>query len=75
MIVGNYIGLPLSARRSRIRGKPSTDSWVAYEAGMVVLFFLFIPPALVHASVRALLGRPALRFAPAQQVPMENSRT
>lgn len=73
MIVGNYIGLPLSARRSRKRGKPYSDSSVAYETGMVVLFFLIIPPALVHASVRALLGRPALRFAPAQQLPMENS--
>lgn len=62
MVAGNMYGIPYSALRSRLAGKPYRDSSLRYELGMNLAIHLFIPLAVLHGGLRQLLGRPAQRF-------------
>ena len=62
MIVGNMYGIPLSAFLSRLKGKPYKDSSLFYEIKTLILGTLFLPIALVHGFIRALIGLPNERF-------------
>ena len=62
MLMGNIFGLPYSALQSRLKGKPYTNSSLAYELSRLMAFFFLIPVAVLHAAVLAILGRSASTF-------------
>ncbi len=62
MIAGNMYGIPFSALQSRRKGKPFKDSSLFYEWGMLMAGVLCLPIAIMHGSVRGLMGLPNSRF-------------
>lgn len=56
MIAGNMYGIPFSAFQSRLKGKPFKKSSLFYELGMMIAGILCLPVALIHGSLRSLLG-------------------
>jgi len=56
MLVGNIYGIPYSALRSRLKGRPYKDSSIWYELGMLLGGFVLVPFALVHGLLRILFG-------------------
>jgi AhpD family alkylhydroperoxidase len=62
IIVGNMYGIPLSAIQSRLMGKPYKDSSLFYEIGIEIVGILYLPIALIHGFLRALIGFPNERF-------------
>jgi len=52
MIAGNMYGIPYSAFRSRLKGKPFKDSSLFYELGMLIGGVLALPFALLHGILR-----------------------
>ncbi len=63
MMVGNVFGIPLSALKNRIKGKPNKKSTIGYELIMMVLPLPFIPITLLHALVSELLRIPRITFS------------
>ena len=68
MLVGNIYGIPYSAFRSRLKGKPFKNSTLGYELGMQIGGLLMLPLALLHGLLANALGRPALAFQESQAV-------
>ena len=62
MLMGNMIGLPMSALRARKKGKPYSDSSLLYEYGMIIAVIFIIPIALVVSFVKWIFGRPNIYF-------------
>lgn len=62
MIAGNMYGIPFSAFLSRTQGNPYKASSVFYELGMLVAGVVFLPVAIIHGALRALVGLPNERF-------------
>jgi AhpD family alkylhydroperoxidase len=49
IMVGNIIGIPLSAFRSRLKGKRYTHSSVGYELGMLLSTIVVMPISFLHS--------------------------
>lgn len=49
MMVGNMIGIPMSAFGSRFKGKPYKGSSIFYEIFMMLSSIIFIPLSAIHA--------------------------
>ena len=62
MLVGNIYGIPYSALRSRLKGRPYKDSSLWYELGMLLGGFVLLPFALVHGLLRRLFGVSNIRL-------------
>lgn len=62
MLMGNMIGLSMSALRARKKGKPYSDSSLLYEYGMIIAAIFIIPIALVVSFVKWIFGRPNIYF-------------
>lgn len=62
MVAGNMYGIPYSALRSRLGGKPYRDSSWSYELAMNTAIHAFIPIALLHGGLLRLLGKPSQQF-------------
>jgi len=62
MMVGNIVGIPISALISRRKGFPYPGSSIAYEILMAPATLLSLPFALLHALVRWIVRLPNLRF-------------
>jgi AhpD family alkylhydroperoxidase len=62
MIAGNIYGLPFSAFRSRLKGKPYKDSSLAYELGMQTAGFIILPVALILGLAGTVLGFSNIRL-------------
>ncbi|NLB35489.1 MAG: carboxymuconolactone decarboxylase family protein [Elusimicrobia bacterium] len=62
MMAGNIYGIPFSAFLSRLQGKPYRKSSLFYELRMIVMGFVFLPLAVIHASFRSLFGLENKRF-------------
>ena len=62
MMLGNIIGIPVSALRSRFRGKPYPNSSVFYEIGMQLWGLVFLPISLAHGFLRWICGKENIRF-------------
>jgi AhpD family alkylhydroperoxidase len=62
MIAGNIYGIPYSAFVSRLKGKPYKDSSLGYELGMHIAGFILLPIALIHGTLRSLLGFSNIRL-------------
>lgn len=62
MLAGNIYWIPFSAFVSRLKWKPYVGSNVFYELTMLVFGILFLPIAIVHGFLRALIGLPNRRF-------------
>lgn len=56
MIAGNIYGIPYSAFRSRLKGKPYKDSSLIYELGMQTVGIFFLPIALTQGVIVHLMG-------------------
>ena len=69
MISGNMFGIPFSAYLARRKKKPFKDSSLGYEMGMLVGGIVVLPIAIVHSSVRWIVGLPNTRFG--KSVPQE----
>ena len=63
MLVGNIYGIPYSALRSRLKGRPYKDSSLWYELGMLLGGFVLLPFALVHGLLRRLSGVSNIQLA------------
>lgn len=59
MMVGNMVGIPISAFGSRLKGKPYKGSSLFYEISMMLSSILFIPISFIHS----LFYKTTLRFA------------
>jgi len=62
MMMGNVMGIPLSAFMNRLKKEPSGNSNLAYELLMIVLPVFFFPVALIHILISEILKTPRLRF-------------
>lgn len=62
MIAANMYGIPYSAFQSRCKGKPFKDSSLYFELGMLIAGILCLPIAVIHGSLRRLIGLPNERF-------------
>lgn len=60
MLMGNMIGLPMSALRARKSGNPYKDSSLGYELGMLFATLLMLPLVFTHSFLRWLLRKPFL---------------
>ena len=65
VMMGNMIGLPLSALMSRLRGKPYANSTLLYELGMQISTVVVLPLSLFHALLRWVCRRENIRFSAA----------
>lgn len=63
MMLGNVIGIPISALYSRMRGSPYPNSSLIYEIGMLLSGFLLLPISLAHALFRILFVRRNIRVS------------
>lgn len=61
--MGNAYGIPYSALRSRIKGKPIAVSSPVYELIMLLSVPVLMPAALLHALLANLLKRPLINHA------------
>jgi AhpD family alkylhydroperoxidase len=64
MMIGNAYGIAWGSFARRLAGRPVAASSLPYEAAMLVALALFLPAALIHASIACLLRLPLLRFQP-----------
>lgn len=62
MMVGNMIGIPMSAFGSRLKGKPYKGSSIFYEILMMLSTILVLPLSAIHS----IFYRKNIRFAPAE---------
>ena len=62
MIAGNMYGIPFSAFLSRLHGKKYKGSSLFYELGMLIVGLICMPIAVIHGSLRALIGLSNKRF-------------
>lgn len=57
MLVGNIVGLPMSALRARRKGKPYANSSLAYELWMIGVGTALLPVGALHGLLLGVLGR------------------
>lgn len=62
MMVGNIYGIPLSAIISRFKGAPYKDSSLFYELSMLIVGVLYFPLALIHGTLKTIVGFPNKRL-------------
>jgi AhpD family alkylhydroperoxidase len=63
IMFGNAYGIPLSAFRNRLRGKPVAKSSLPYELAMMLSILVFLPVSALHALISGLLKVPILQGA------------
>jgi len=61
IMFGNAYGIPLSAFRNRILGKPVKKSSLPYEIAMMLSIIVFLPVSAVHALISGLLRVPIIQ--------------
>lgn len=61
IMFGNAYGIPLSAFRNRILGKPVKKSSLPYEIAMMLSIIVFLPVSAVHALFSSLLRVPIIQ--------------
>lgn len=61
MLMGNMIGLPISALKSRKLGNPYTNSSLGYELGMIFATIFLIPVASLHSFIRWIVSKPNIQ--------------
>ncbi len=62
MLAGNAYGIPFSALQSRRNGRPFPDSSLAYELGMLLAGPILLPAAILHGTMRGLVGLANISF-------------
>jgi AhpD family alkylhydroperoxidase len=62
MMIGNALGIAVSALRKRLKGRPVARSSLGYEAAMILSVVVLLPAALVHAAAAAALRTPVIAF-------------
>jgi len=63
MMMGNVMGIPLSAFKNRLKGNPTENSNLAYELLMMVLPIVFFLVSLVHVLILEIFRIPRIRFS------------
>ncbi|MFZ2414338.1 MAG: carboxymuconolactone decarboxylase family protein [Candidatus Cryosericum sp.] len=61
IMFGNAYGIPLSAFRNRLLGRPIKKSSLPYEIGMMLSAIVFLPVSAVQALVSSLLRVPIIQ--------------
>ncbi len=67
MMMGNCLGIPLSALWSRLRLKPYKNSDIIYELAMNLSVVILFPVATIHAILTGIFRAPAIRFGPSDE--------
>jgi len=62
IMVGNIYGIPFSALRSRMRGKPIKKSSLFYEISMILSIIIFLPVAFIHGLISDIVKIPIISF-------------
>lgn len=62
IMIGNIYGIPLSAFRSRLKGKPIKKTNILYEFSMILSIIILLPAALIHGFISNLLKTPVIPF-------------
>lgn len=60
IMFGNIYGIPLSALRSRMKGKPIKKSSLFYEISMILSIIIFLPVAFVHGLISDIAKIPSI---------------
>jgi AhpD family alkylhydroperoxidase len=60
--VGNIFGIPLSALKRRLKGKPVPKSNPFYEIGMLLWIVPCLPAAALHAFLSSRFKKPVISF-------------
>lgn len=55
IMIGNIIGIPISAFASRLKKKPIKNSSLLYELGMMLSIIVFLPVVLIHVLIAFIL--------------------
>jgi len=63
IMMGNVVGIPLSAFLSRVKGSPYKNSSLFYEIGIQLIGLIFLPLSFIHALVRWISFRRNIRFS------------
>jgi AhpD family alkylhydroperoxidase len=64
MMIGNALGIALSAFLKRLKGRSVAKSSLGYEAAMMLSVVPLFPAALVHAVAAGVLRTPIIEFPP-----------
>ncbi|WP_291637225.1 hypothetical protein [Clostridium sp.] len=59
---GNVYGIPFSALRSRLKGKPIKKSSLFYEISMILSIIIFLPVAFIHGLISDIAKIPIITF-------------
>lgn len=63
IMFGNASGIPMSALRSRFKGKPTGKTTLFYELGMTLVVLPYLPVAILHSLIETLLRRPLITYS------------
>jgi len=62
IMIGNVYGIPFSALRSRLKGKPIKESSLFYEISMILSIIIFLPVAFIHGLISDIAKIPIITF-------------
>lgn len=62
IMAGNIYGIPYSAFKSRLKGRPYKDSSLVYELGSLLAGLVICPTALIHGGLKAIFGLSNIRL-------------
>lgn len=63
MMIGNIVGLPISAFQRRRRGQPDSNSSLFHELGLPLSTLVLIIPAIINGFIETMMNQPQLHFA------------
>lgn len=63
MMIGNIVGLPISAFQRRRKGRPDTNSSLIHEIGLPLSTLVLLFPAVINGLFETMVHQPSLRFA------------
>jgi AhpD family alkylhydroperoxidase len=63
MMIGNIVGLPISAFQRRRKGNPDSNSSLIHEIGLPLSTLILIIPALINGLIETMMNQPSLRYS------------
>jgi len=63
MMIGNIVGLPISAFQRRLNGKKDPGSHLIHELGLPLATLFIIIPALIQGNIQSLFQQPLFGYA------------
>ncbi len=63
MMIGNIVGLPISAFQRRRKGDPDSNSTLIHEIGLPLSTLVLIIPAIFNGVIETVMHQPSLRYS------------